>query len=76
MVQRCLKLSSRRTPRQGVSRVRSAMNVEVDFDETEAAVLEPPGWKGKQNDVTREMLDDIAKKKVAKEVMKEMASQK
>ena len=50
------------------------MNVDIDLDETQAAIVEPVGKKRKEDDVTREMLDDAAKR-AAKEVMKEMASE-
>ena len=52
----------------------SDVNVEVDLDETQAAALEPTGKKKKENDVTRKMLDDAAKR-AAKEAMREMASE-
>ena len=47
--------------------------LEVDFDETQAAI-EHVGKKRKEDDVTGEMMEDAAKR-AAKEVMKEMASE-
>ena len=49
------------------------MNVEVDLDETQSAI-EPVGKKRKEDDVTRERMD-VAARRAAKEVMKEMASE-
>ena len=50
------------------------MNVDIDLDETQAGIVEPVGEKRKEDDVTRELLDDAANR-AAKEVMKEMATE-
>ena len=68
----CLKPLSRRAPPTRSEPGVSAMNVDIDLDETQAAIVEPVGEKRKEDDVTRELLDDAAKR-AAKEVMKEMA---
>ena len=73
-MQRCLKLSSRRAPPQGVRRAR-VMNVKVVLDETQ--VEELAGEKWKQHDVTKDMLSlcaDDAANTAARAIMALMAT--